>query len=93
MGPGLKRVLLFATVVSSAFGQSFHERELSLGRQMGAEIESREKMITDAEVIAFLHRVLKALSQDEALRLPLELKVIDNPDILVASVLPGGICC
>jgi len=48
-------------------------------------------MVTDAEVIAFSHRVLKFLSQNEALRLQLELKVIDNPDILVASALPGGI--
>lgn len=65
------------------------EKETALGRHMAAEIDSRQKRITDAEVTGVVQRVLETLSRDESPRLPLELRVIDNSE-LVASALPGG---
>jgi predicted Zn-dependent protease len=78
-------------IVGSAIGQVAPGKELSIGRRLEAEIELKQELVTDAEVLGFSNRVLKNLSRQESLRVPLELKIVDDPDAMIASALPGGI--
>jgi predicted Zn-dependent protease len=87
----MRYLLILASMSGSAFAQMSIEKEVSLGRQMILEMESHQRMIDDTQVLAFADRLVKKLSSGESLRVPLELKVIDNPEITVASALPGGV--
>jgi predicted Zn-dependent protease len=89
MRHGPKEIVLSAVLVCAVYSQISPEKEIALGQRLAAEIDSKQKMIEDAGVIKYVEGVLKNLSRDESLRLPLKLKVIDNSD-LVASALPGG---
>jgi len=86
---GLRDIVLYMLFAGAAFPQVSTEKEMLLGQQLAAEIDSEQTMITDAEVTGFVDRVLKTLSRNESLRLPLKLRIIDNSE-LVASALPGG---
>jgi predicted Zn-dependent protease len=87
----MQYLLILAAISGSGFAQMSIEKETSLGRQMVLEMESRQRMIDDTRVLAFTDQLLKKLSHGESLRVPLQLKVIDNAEIAVASVLPGGV--
>ncbi len=85
---------MFLTLVAGAalaqdLAQLSTKREVMLGDEMAATIKSKQPMVTDPEVIAFIDRVLSTLSDKERLRLPIEISLIDNSD-LIASALPGG---
>lgn len=84
-------LLLIVAIPGFLFAQMSSEKEVSLGHRMAVEMETHQKMIGDAEVQAFADRVLNKLSRRMALRVPLEVKVIDRADIDVASTMPGGI--
>ncbi len=87
----MRFLLILLSISRPAFGQMLIEKEVSLGRQMALEIESHQKIIHNAEVLAFTDGLLKKLAGGESLRVPVALRVIDNPDVMVASTLPGGI--
>ena len=90
MRHGLREIVLTALFAGAAYAQVPREQEMMLGQRMAAEIDSTQRMITDGDVIGVVERVLRTLSRNESLRLPLKLRVFDNPE-LVASALPGGI--
>jgi predicted Zn-dependent protease len=71
-------LVVFAASLSSA--QLTTEKELSLGRHMAAEIDSKYAAIGDTEVTGYVDRVLQRLSQNEALRLPLSLRIIHHSE-------------
>jgi predicted Zn-dependent protease len=85
--------ILFTLIVGVAIAQDSAQlstkREVMLGDQMAATIRTQQPMVTDPEVTAFVDRVLGALSRNERLRLPINISLIDNSD-LIASALPGG---
>jgi predicted Zn-dependent protease len=87
----MRYLLILAWISGSAFAQMSIEKEVSLGRQMVLEMEAHQRMIDDTQVLALADRLVKKLVSGESLRVPLELKVIDNPEITVASTLPGGV--
>jgi predicted Zn-dependent protease len=85
----MRCIVLFTLVASACSAQVSAQRELLLGEQMAATIDSQHPMVTDAEVIAFVRRVMGTLSRNESLRLPIKLRIIDQAE-LIASALPGG---
>lgn len=68
MAHGLSYIVVSALVACTPYSQVSSEKEMLLGQQMAAEIDSRQRMITDVEVTEFVDRVLKNLSRDESLR-------------------------
>lgn len=82
-----KAMAVFALVAGHGYAQV--PKEIALGRQITAEFDARHNMVTDAQVIDFVQSVLKNLSRDEFLRLPLTLRVVEDSEA-VASALPGG---
>jgi predicted Zn-dependent protease len=64
-------------------------KEIALGQRLYSEFDSRHRMIADVEMFQYIEDILKNLSRNELLRLPLTLKVVDDSEV-VASALPGG---
>lgn len=85
----MKYTALFTLVAGAAWGQVSTQKEILLGQHMAAEIQSQHQMVADAEVTAFVQRVLGTLSKNESLRLPIKLSIVDRSE-LIASALPGG---
>jgi predicted Zn-dependent protease len=85
----MKYTALFTLVAGAAWGQVSTQKEILLGQHMAAEIQSQHQMVADAEVTAFVQRVLGTLSKNESLRLPIKLGIVDRSE-LIASALPGG---
>jgi predicted Zn-dependent protease len=85
----MKYTALFTLVAGAAWGQVSTQKEILLGQHMAAEIQSQHRMVADAEVTAFVQRVLGTLSKNESLRLPIKLSIVDRSE-LIASALPGG---
>jgi len=65
------------------------EKEIAIGKQYSAEIERSAKLLTDPVVNEYVNRVAQNVARNSDLKIPLTVKVIDEPSIN-AFALPGG---
>src|SRR5579872_3988325 len=82
-----RAMAVFALV--AVHGHAQPSKEIALGRRITAEFDSTHNMIADVQIIHFVESVLKNLSRDEFLRLPLTLRIVDDSAV-ISSALPGG---
>lgn len=65
------------------------EKEISIGKQYSVEIERSAKLLTDPVINEYVNRVAQNVARNSDLKIPLTVKVIDDPTIN-AFALPGG---
>jgi len=65
------------------------EKEIAIGKQYSVEIERSAKMLTDPVINEYVNRVAQNVARNSDLKIPLTVKVIDDPTIN-AFALPGG---
>jgi beta-barrel assembly-enhancing protease len=65
------------------------EKEIAIGKQYSVEIERSAKMLTDPVINEYVNRVAQNVARNSDLKIPLTVKVIDDPSIN-AFALPGG---
>jgi predicted Zn-dependent protease len=65
------------------------DREIALGRQLSAEVESSAKLVTDPVINEYVNRIGQNLVRHSDARVPFSIKVLDNQDVN-AFALPGG---
>ncbi len=65
------------------------EKEIGIGKQYSSEIDKSAKLITDPVVNEYVNRIGQNLARNSDLKVPLTVKVIDDPSIN-AFALPGG---
>ncbi len=65
------------------------EKEIAIGKQFAAEIDRSAKLIKDPVITEYVNRVAQNLARNSDLKIPLTVKVIDDPTIN-AIALPGG---
>jgi len=65
------------------------EKEIAIGKQYSAEIERSAKLLTDPVINEYVNRVAQNVARNSDLKIPLTVKVIDDPSIN-AFALPGG---
>ena len=65
------------------------EKEIAIGKQYSTEVERQAKMLTDPVVNEYVNRVAQNVARNSDLKIPLTVKVIDDPTIN-AFALPGG---
>ena len=65
------------------------EKEIAIGKQYSAEIERSAKLLTDPVINEYVNRVAQNVARNSDLKIPLTVKVIDDPT-LNAFALPGG---
>jgi predicted Zn-dependent protease len=76
---------------SVGHGLNFYslEHEISLGKQLSAEVERQAKFINDPVVVEYVNRVGQNLVRNSDAQVPFTIKVIDS-DVVNAFALPGG---
>jgi predicted Zn-dependent protease len=67
------------------------DKDLAIGRQMAAQVETRSKLVADPAVVEYLNRIGQSLALHANLKTPLTLKVIEGNGAQ-ATTLPGGFC-
>ncbi len=65
------------------------EKEIAIGKQYSTEIDKSAKLINDPVVNEYVNRIGQNLARNSDLKVPLTVKVIDDPSIN-AFALPGG---
>ncbi len=65
------------------------ERQVAMGKEFAAQVESSSKLITDPVITEYVNRVGQNLVRNSDARVPFTIKVIDSDDIN-AFALPGG---
>ena len=65
------------------------EKEIAIGRQYAEQIDKQAKILKDPMVNEYVNRVAQNLARNSDLRIPLNIKVIEDPSIN-AFTLPGG---
>jgi len=65
------------------------EKEIAIGKQYSVEIERSAKLMTDPVVNEYVNRVAQNVARNSDLKIPLTVKIIDDPTIN-AFALPGG---
>jgi predicted Zn-dependent protease len=65
------------------------ERQIAMGKDYSAQVESTSKLITDPEITEYINRVGQNLVRNSDSQVPFTIKVIDSDDIN-AFALPGG---
>jgi len=65
------------------------EKEIAIGKQYSTEVERQAKMLSDPVVNEYVNRVAQNVARNSDLKIPLTVKVIDDPTIN-AFALPGG---
>jgi len=65
------------------------EKEIAIGKQYATEIERSAKLMTDPVVNEYVNRVAQNVARNSDLKIPLTVKIIDDPSIN-AFALPGG---
>jgi len=65
------------------------EREIRMGKEYAAQIESSVKLVQDPVVTEYVNRIGQNLVRNSDARVPFTIKVIDNDEIN-AYALPGG---
>lgn len=65
------------------------EREIALGRELAAELESGSRILEDPEIAEYINRLGQTLVRSSDAQVPFVIKVIDSEEIN-AMALPGG---
>ena len=65
------------------------EKEVAIGKQYADQIDHEAKILKDPVINEFVNRVSQNLARNSDLKIPLTVKVIDDPSIN-AFTLPGG---
>ena len=65
------------------------EKEVAIGKQYAEEVERTAKLVKDPVVTEYINRVAQNVARNSDLKIPLTVKVIDDPSIN-AFALPGG---
>lgn len=65
------------------------EKEIAIGKEYATEIDHQAKLITDPVINEYVNRVGQNLARNSDLKIPLTVKVIDDPTIN-AFTLPGA---
>jgi len=65
------------------------EKEIAIGKQYSVEVERSAKLLTDPVINEYVNRVAQNVARNSDLKIPLTVKVIDDPS-LNAFALPGG---
>src|SRR5208283_3895954 len=65
------------------------EKEIAIGKQYADEIDKQAKILKDPIINEYVNRVAQNLARNSDLKIPLTIKVIDDPAIN-AFTLPGG---
>jgi len=65
------------------------EKEIAIGKQYSTEVEKSARMLKDPVVNEYVNRVAQNVARNSDLKIPLTVKVIDDPTIN-AFALPGG---
>jgi beta-barrel assembly-enhancing protease len=74
---------------ATALAQIPVTKEQVIGRQLVADAAAPWPAITSSDVTLYLARLIANLTPPEGLRVPLQLRVVSNPDP-IASMFPGG---
>ncbi len=65
------------------------EKEISLGKGMAAQIERDAPIVRDPAIAEYVNRIGQNLARNSDVRVPVIVKVLDNPQVN-AFALPGG---
>ncbi len=65
------------------------EKEIAIGKQYADQIDKQAKILKDPVINEYINRVAQNLARNSDLKIPLTIKVIDDPSIN-AFTLPGG---
>lgn len=65
------------------------QKEVAIGKQYAEHIEHTEKMIKDPVVNNYVNRIAQNIANNSDAKVPVTVKVIDNP-LINAMTLPGG---
>lgn len=65
------------------------EKEIAIGKQYATEVERNAKLLTDPVVNEYVNRIAQNVARNSDLKIPLTVKVIDEP-VINAFALPGG---
>jgi predicted Zn-dependent protease len=65
------------------------EKEITLGRQLAAEVESQSRLLTDREINEYVNRVGQRIVRNSDSKVPFTIKIIDSEEVN-AFALPGG---
>ena len=65
------------------------DREVALGRQLAAEVESSARVVTDPVITEYINRIGQNLVRNSDARVPFTIKVLDTEEVN-AFALPGG---
>ena len=65
------------------------QKEIAIGKQYSEQVDRQSKLVTDPVVTEYVNRVAQNIARNSDLKIPLTVKVIDDPSIN-AFALPGG---
>jgi len=65
------------------------QKEIAIGKEYSQQVEHQAKLVTDPVVNEYVNRVAQNVARNSDLKVPLTVKVIDDPSIN-AFALPGG---
>ncbi|HXJ94388.1 MAG TPA: M48 family metallopeptidase [Terriglobia bacterium] len=65
------------------------QKEIGIGKQYSEQVDRQSKLVTDPVVTEYVNRVAQNIARNSDLKIPLTVKVIDDPSIN-AFALPGG---
>src|SRR5690349_10801063 len=65
------------------------EKEIAYGKQYATDIDHSAKIVTDPVINEYVNRIAQNLAKNSDLKIPLTVKIIDDPTIN-AFTLPGG---
>lgn len=65
------------------------QKEISIGKEYSMQVDRQSKLVTDPVVNEYVNRVAQNVARNSDLKVPLTVKVIDDPSIN-AFALPGG---
>jgi len=65
------------------------ERQVAMGKQYSAQIESTSKLVKDAAIVEYVNRIGQNLVRNSDSQIPFTIKVIESDDVN-AFALPGG---
>jgi len=65
------------------------QKEIAYGKELSSQVDKQSKLVTDPVINEYVNRVSQNVARNSDLKVPLTVKVIDDPSIN-AFALPGG---
>jgi predicted Zn-dependent protease len=65
------------------------QKEIAYGKELSTQVDKQSKLLTDPVINEYVNRVAQNIARNSDLKVPLTVKVIDDPTIN-AFALPGG---